>query len=1253
MTIRIKMKLLDFTLMGLLVGMSPLALAQDATRDDAGDGAVAQGGAATTPAGTGAQCDAESCRDADGLLFRLRTRSYDQPATRGTSAASSAQALQPDRRVTIAAGQALAPGKAHASGKFGITLPDGGAIWAIEDPNLGEAVLSVSAPSMVPFDGQRIIRSVTFYMRTNYSAFVKRYELSIFRAGDTDLITPVATLPLPVEAVGGTEWPGTLPTDWPFRAGDTLVYVVRAYDADGNFDETRPQTLQLVTPEEAARGNRILRDNAEKAFGATMTADQAEQRSLVDAVFASNGLRLQNISLYGSRVRIVGRDLPQGYTLKINGEAYPVDLERKFAAEYLLPVGVHRFDIALDPQGTDGSATPRQALRDTFTVDVSGRYMFGVGLADVTIAQNDISGSTASFQGDTRYQDDVISDGRLAFYGKARFAGKYLVTAQADTTERDLQSLFNGFGNAYPQDVFRRLDPYLYYPVYGDDSTAWRDVDTMGRFYLRVDWDKNQALWGNYATGITGTEYGQYVRSLYGAAVNWRSRRTNAWGDPGTELRAFGSQAQSAPGHDAFIGTGGSLYYLHHTDLLPGSDVVTLEVRDLTTGLAEARVVLVRGADYEIDELQGRILLSRPLAQITREHMPTLTRDTPLDGYQQRLLVDYEWIPTGFDPDEVTAGLRAKHWFGDHFSLGATYVDENQAGQDYTMTGGDFTLQAGKGTYLKGEYTRTRAYSAPVFVSDNGGFTFTPLLPAGTEGDAKALEARVNLKEMGWTAQDWSAGGWWREVSAGYAAGSRFDTGLAVTEYGAEVRGYVTPDMSVYARANRTERGTDRLTQVQMSGEWRVSDVSSVSAELRRIEEDRAGNVVAGTLGAFKYSRRFGGVLDLYGIAQLTLDDDGGQYRDNNALTIGGKYLFGNLSSVGGELTAGDRGNAATLNAEYRLSPEHSIYGSYTWSTDRTGYDPLFNPNPQTGWTLGQRWRLSSRVNLYNESQYLKAPNESGLAHTFGLDFYPALGWNLGLSVQRGDLESLSAPLGMIHRTAISLSAGRSSPATDWQSKLEWRRDTGIERREQWVSTNRLVHRVNDSLRLAARFNYADTRDSLDPAAGAKFIEGNAGFAWRPWNSLRWGVFGRYTYLYDLATLGQVGGAQYDQKTQVFSLEGVYKYSPQWEFGGKLARRWGEVRFGRGTGAWFDSDATFVAGQVRYELRAQWHALAEYRWLGVAHGGDRQGVLLGVDRDITRSVRVGLGYNFTDFSDDLTNFDYRQRGFYLNLVGKY
>lgn len=1161
-------------------------------------------------------------------------------ASLGTAAAAQDNAAAPATPPSL---PQVSPAPALV-GRSSLQLPGGALIWATEDPNLGQPELSISAPTIVGFDGGPIVAPVRFFLRSNYSAFIERYELSIYRGHDQDLVQPVARIALPVAAVSQGEWDGALPPAMQFRTGDELLYVLRAYDAHGNVDETAARKLQLVTPAEAERGTSVLRGNVERSLGTAVTAEQATSQALVDDAMSRSTLRQQNIPIYGSRVRIHGRNIPEGRGVTINGENYPVDREGKLAAEYLMPVGRHEFAIGL---GGDGG----EPVQNKLGVEVRGSYMFAIGIADLTLFRNNAGGRGSALELGGR-DDDILSDGRLAFYLKAKARGKYLITAHADTREQPLGDLFDGFTKADPNDIFRRLDPDLYYPTYGDDSTTYRDVDTMGRFYLRVDWDKNQALWGNYYTGLTGTEYAQYVRSLYGAAVSWRSRSANLWGDPGTELRAFGSQAETAPGHSEFLGTGGSLYYLRHTDILPGSDQVVLEVRDRTTGRVEQRVPMVRGADYEIDELQGRLILTRPLAQVTRENLPTITRDTPLDGFEQRLLVDYEWLPGDFRSDAITAGVRGKHWFGNHLGVGATFVDENRSGEDYRLLGADITLQAGKGTYLKLERSRTEATGAPAFFSDDGGLSFIRLNPLGPrEGDATSLEARANFQELGWTGLEWSAAGWWRHVDAGYSV-SRRDIGEETTEYGAELLGKFTPDLGIHLRYSKAERGSDSLVQAQANAEWRFGEANKLTAELRRVEEDRGAVEAAGLLGAVRYTHRLGSALDVYGTAQLTLDDDGGNYADNDALTVGTRYNFGDLSTVGAEATTGDRGDALQLNAEYRVSPTHSIYGSWTYSTDRAEeYDSLFNRSARDGWTVGQRVRLSNQLHMFNEAQFLKERDRSGMARTFGLDFYPAAGWTTGILISDGKLTNSSG--GKIDRRAISLSGGRTAGDTEWHSKLEWRRDTGAERVTQWVTTNRLSYRIDESWRIAARFNFSDTEDKLKSGAGARFIEGNIGFAYRPWNSTRWGLFGRYTYLYDRSSSGQLVESDYDQKSQLVSLEGVYRLDRNWELSAKVARRMGEARLGRGSGEWFDSGATFAAGQVRYEVRDKWHLLAEYRWLDVKDGGSRHGGLIGIDRDITNNLRIGAGYNFTKFSDDLTDFDYDHKGWFINFVGTY
>ena len=1248
MTKTMNKTILHGALLGAIAACAAPAWAQDDSTPPPAATSGTQAAPASSPApapqGDPVDCTGEACSSGGEILMRVRTRGERQPETTGTSDASTAAALAPDRRVDVLTEQ---PGKAVAVGKWSVQLAGGGVLWATEDPNLGQPAFNVSAPSLVPFDGSRVTKPVRFYAFNNYAAFIDHAEVLVFRASDVDLVAPLARVALPVAAVSDVEWDGALPDGFKARAGDELIYLVRAYGSDGSVDETYPRRLQLVKPEEAERGAQLLRNTVERQSGLAMGVEEAQRRSQVDTVFGENSLRQQNIPIHGSRIRIQGRNLPQNAGITINGQSHPVDLERKLVAEYLVPVGRHRFDIGIQARGAAAPAV------HTLDIDVTGRYMFAVALADATVSGNSASGSVEPLGADAgRYDDSLLVDGRLAFYLKGKIKGKYLVTAQADTREREVAQLFNGFWDAEPRDIFRRLDPDAYYPVYGDDSRTYRDVDTQGRLYVRVDWDKSQALWGNFNTGITGTEYGQYARSLYGGALSWRSRASNAWGNASSELKVFGSQAQTAPGHSEFLGTGGSLYYLRHTDVLPGSERVVIEVRDSTTGRVEDRVELRPGADYEIDNIQGRVILSDTLSLVTRDNVRRITRDTPLDGLTQVLLVDYEYVPRGFDPDELTAGVRGKQWFGDHLGVGVTYVDENRAGDDYTLAGADVTLQAGRGTYLKLEQSRTQATSAPVFFSDNGGLSFSQLNSGvgARRGEARALEARANFKELGWTALDWSAGAWWRQVDAGYSI-SRFDIGQAVEERGVEVLGQFAPNIGVYARYSRAERGIQSLTQAQLTGEWRITDYSTLSAELRRVEEARVSGQGIGTLAALKYKHRFGSTLDVYGVAQATLDDDGGTYRDNDALTVGAKYLFGQLSSIGAEATTGDRGNATQVNAEYRLTPEHSVYGSYTYSTDDTPYDPLFNSRRQNGWTAGQRWRLSNQVNLFNESQYLKTPQEDGLAHTFGMDFYPGVGWNAGFTLQNAEL---ATALGNVERQAVSVNGGLTSNLTQWRSKVEWRQDSGAQRREQWVTTNNFTHKFNESLRLAARLNWSDTDDEIDPSAGAKFVEGNVGFAWRPWDSTRWALLGRYTYLYDVSTLAQNESvAFYDQRSQVLSVEGVYKPLHDWEFALKLARRQGEVRMGRASGEWADSAVTFAAGQVRYGLTGDWHALGEYRWLGVREGGDRQGFLLGVDRDIGPNFRIGMGYNFTDYTDNLTDFDYDHRGWFLNMVGRY
>lgn len=196
---------------------------------------------------------------------------------------------------------------------------------------------------------------------------------------------------------------------------------------------------------------------------------------------------------------------------------------------------------------------------------------------------------------------------------------------------------------------------------------------------------------------------------------------------------------------------------------------------------------------------------------------------------------------------------------------------------------------------------------------------------------------------------------------------------------------------------------------------------------------------------------------------------------------------------------------------------------------------------------------------------------------------------------------------------------------------------------------------MNEDWRVSGRFNWSDTEDFVDKQQGAKFVESNVGFAWRPADNTRYALLGKYTYLYDRSTYAQLESSSfYDQRSHIISLEGIYMVDQHWELAAKFAERYGEARAGRGIGNWYDSRAQFAAIQTRHRFgETGFSALAEYRWLTVKDAGTRDGALIGVDYDLTDNLRAGVGYNFADFSDDLKRHDFEYKGWYLNIVGYY
>ena len=244
---------------------------------------------------------------------------------------------------------------------------------------------------------------------------------------------------------------------------------------------------------------------------------------------------------------------------------------------------------------------------------------------------------------------------------------------------------------------------------------------------------------------------------------------------------------------------------------------------------------------------------------------------------------------------------------------------------------------------------------------------------------------------------------------------SRFDTGGAIHERRAEFLSWFTDRFSLLGHYTRAERGALSIEEAELTAHWRITDDGRFGAELRHVREQAIGVDGEALLAAVRYRHRIGASLEVFSTGQVSTGEQG-NYARNKLATVGARYLFGNRSSLGAEVSGGSRGHGGKVDGEYRIDDDHSVYGAWNYSTDTTR-DALFDTSMRNGWTLGQRWRLNDQVNLYNESQYLKDTQQgsTGIAHTLGMDFFPVDGWTLGFTVQDGELD---ATTGRVDRRA-------------------------------------------------------------------------------------------------------------------------------------------------------------------------------------------------------------------------------------------
>ena len=806
------------------------------------------------------------------------------------------------------------------------------------------------------------------------------------------------------------------------------------------------------------------------------------------------------------------------------------------------------------------------------------------------------------------------------------------------------------------------------------------DAPTQGKFFVRVDKDDSHVMWGNFQTRITGTEFAQYNRALYGARAQFNSPASTTFGERRTQVEGFAADPGTVQSREEFRGTGGSLYFLRHQDLTIGAERVWIEVRDKDSGIVIQAKQLVFAQDYEINYFQGRVLLREALSSVSGAS--TLVQTASLTGHPMFLVVTYEYVPGITAVNNLSYGGRVAHWFGDHVRLGMTGFRQGEAGAEQTLKGFDATLRYRPGTYLKAEAARSDGPGSGALSSATGGFDFNRLGSAGQNAGAQRIEAAVDLSEV--SDLKGRANVYWQERGQGFSGPGQINVnGEAITQRGAALQIPVTENTTVIGKADDRSATSQTVQSVELGVRQRLNPNWTAGIGLRaddrnttianaspllsqsgartdvvaRIEfkptpeEPAPADGKATPTGDPKALRHAD--WDAYGYVQGTADKTGNR-SDNSRAGIGGGYRLTDKFRLTGEVSEGYGGVGGKLGGEYRFDDRRSMYVNYLSETDRT--DTAFRGRA-TALTAGSRYRFSDSASAFTEERLTRGAGPSGLTHAYGLDLAPNDRWTYGLKYETG---TISDPLsGDFKRHAFAATTGYQEGKTKYAGAFEYRHEDSVAaRRDTILVRNSLGYQIDPAWRALGRLNFSTSSSSTGDAFAADFSEVVGAFAYRPVNNDKWNTLFKYTYFFNVPSPGQVGvsnvALDYAQRSHIFSIDTIYDVRPWVSVGFKYGMRYGELKASKTDGPWLSSAADLLILRADFHWVREWDALVEVRRLGVRSASDaRNGVLLGLYRHVDKNVKVGAGYNFTDFSSDLTDQSYRSRGWFVNLLSKF
>ncbi|HRH40691.1 MAG TPA: hypothetical protein PKY82_03530 [Pyrinomonadaceae bacterium] len=816
-------------------------------------------------------------------------------------------------------------------------------------------------------------------------------------------------------------------------------------------------------------------------------------------------------------------------------------------------------------------------------------------------------------------KDKTFFSGRASLWGRVPLfrgvlTGAYqsnLPLNRDETFDRNLVGRFN-FNNPNFDET---------YSIFGDSSQRYFLAPSNTKGFARWEKDLNFVQFGDFnarqrannnslfsgntgmfrltdqkATEIsTGPKLAAYNRNLTGLQVHLEDNKGNLF-----ELS--GARPDTAFGRDIFNPSGLSRIRLSASDVLYGSETVTVETRDRRTPeMVVKRETLLRDQDYEIDYLSGVIFIKSNLLLFDAELNPN------------QLVISYEH--RGDKTSTVILGRGEKTFQNGNYRIGGTFNYTAQAGTNaYTLGGLDFKAKLPNGL-LEFEVARSSGTALGF------GNTFS-----NVDSDGFAFLANYSQK--------------FRRIRTN-------------VNFVSSQNGFNNPFGSI------VQRGSTRLLG-QVEFDATSQDAIRVQGSLDRTETENFSNdrQSLGVMWKRSWNDKLSTIL---GYDFRHFSDDSGQFggenRNSHLITAGvnwnpTKKLSLSLVREQNLTNENDPAypNNTLLQAEYRINQWSKFFAVNRFggainpigdSSQIVAYQSKreftsgFETKFKQGTSLMSAYRSEDGLNGQESFAITGLQQKFNWRKNWSTDLGYQFAWKLAG-------ESLVTKQNTYHNAFAGVTYARENGFSA-NARYEFRSRLG---KANLFSTG-IAGKLNQNWTMLGKFSFAQADQTFDQSF-RKSSYGQIGGALRPKGTDRYGVLFQYQFR-DYAYRTENGFQAKADLRHYFTADAFYQPNTKWNFFAKSGLRFvSQSENAKAYATWMN----LLQGRVEYRFDKYFDVGGEARFIQeFKTNSNRFGGALELGYWATPTFRIAGGYNYQQRTNELFSTDKKQ-GFYLTITTK-